>query len=79
MSAKPAPAKCSKCGAPADCNYLGDQGGVDYYFTWEHVCRVCGHREEFVRYVGIGQEYEGMDETCPGCGTKREQNRSLNC
>jgi len=68
---------CSKCGGPIKCEYVGDMGAVDHYFTWKHYCQNpnCAHVQEFENFGCSGQAGRGDDEVslagnCPGCGNK---------
>ncbi len=61
---------CSKCGGEITCRYVGDTGTVDHYFTWEHICKKCGHQETFDAFSS--GDYTTPEELvrtlCPGCG-----------
>jgi len=61
---------CSKCGGEIRCEYIGDFGTVDHYFTWEHTCTRCGHREKFESFGcgGYTTPEELAGTLCPGCG-----------
>jgi hypothetical protein len=68
---------CSACGGPIKCEYVGDTGSVDHYYTFRHTCILCEHEETFDAFSCGGQEtiedvkrYERGEAPCccPGCG-----------
>lgn len=66
---------CRKCGSGITCRYLGDHGGCDYSFTWEHKCENpnCKFVEQFSNCITNQGQFvlSGREETsgnCPCCG-----------
>ena len=62
--------KCPKCLSEITCEYLGDLGALDFYYTWKHKCTNsnCDYNREFSTYESSG--YTGPSQgagKCPGC------------